>query len=251
MEVRVPLNVSGVWYPVYDVDVSRSGSIGLSITLEPSVIVRGKASSEPRVYLVRGDKRELVVFDNLKVLRRLGSLEVEVYSVVPLGYGYGLSGAISLGYAVLAYELGLAGYREALLTAHESEVVSGNGLGDVISEYYGGGIVYRKRPGAPTVGEVEVFGVVTDEPICSMPERRLPTSTLLRVNENALAYISQFLASPSITTFFTVARRFTEELGFYSPYVNSFRKKGLILRLGGCGEGWVRHEVARGGVSVH
>ncbi|GAB6943295.1 hypothetical protein JCM14467A_00770 [Vulcanisaeta sp. JCM 14467] len=52
--MRVPLNVSGVWYPVYYVDASRSGSIGLSITLESSVIVRGKASSGPRVYLVCG-----------------------------------------------------------------------------------------------------------------------------------------------------------------------------------------------------
>ena len=48
LEVHVPLNVSGVWYPVYDVDVSRSSSIGLSIILELGVIVRGKASSEPR-----------------------------------------------------------------------------------------------------------------------------------------------------------------------------------------------------------
>ena len=248
VEVLVPLNVSGIWYPVYDEDPSKSGSIGLSITLEPKIVVTGKASDKPKVYIIQEGERKEVYFKNLDYLTRLSTLEIEVYTAVPLGYGYGLSGAISLGYSILAYELGLTTLKEALITAHISEVLSKNGLGDVISEYYGGGIVYRKKPGAPTIGEVEVFKV--DGEVCSLPEKSLPTTILLKNNENALDYISQFLSNPSLETFFQVSRKFTEELGFFSPYKASFKKKGLILKLGECEVGWIKHKIAKSGVSV-
>ncbi|BCU69550.1 GHMP kinase [Stygiolobus caldivivus] len=255
MEVHVPLNVSGVWYPIYDKDIARSGSIGLSITLEPKIIVSGKISQEPRVYVVekgeRENRLELKAFENLSVLKRLGSLEIEVHTEVPLGYGYGMSGAISLGYSVLAYEMGLTSLKEALLTAHESDVVSKNGLGDVISEYYGGGIIYRKKPGAPTIGEIEVFDVSDHTPLCSLPQDHLPTSVLLKDNTNALRYISQFLSDPTLRSFFTVAKMFTEELGFFSPFEHSFKKKGLILKYGECEAQWIAHKIAKSGVSVH
>ncbi len=253
LEVSVPLNVSGVWYPVYDNDILKSGSIGLSLTLEPKLVVTGKLSDREKIAVIRsnGDRLELDNFGNLLTLKKLGTLSIDVYSEVPLGYGYGMSGAISLGYAMIAYELGLTDLRKALLTAHESEVLSKNGLGDVISEYYGGGIVYRKKPGAPTIGEVEIFTVTDDVQICSLPESRLSTSLLLKTNEHALNYINQFLLNPTIHKFFEVAKKFTEELGFISPYKDSFKKKGLILKLGECEEGWIKHKVARSGVSVH
>jgi len=247
IEIIVPLNISGIWYPIYREDIKETGSIGLSLVLNPSIIATPK-KGEPKV-IFNGIK---IDFPNLVYLRKLGDIEINIFSKVPLGFGYGMSGAISLAYAMASHELYNVKLVDALVKAHESEVLTKNGLGDLISEYYGGGLVYRKKPGAPGYGEVEKINVQWDK-ICSKPLGKESTETLIKSrNENALQYITEFLHSPSLLKFFQLSKKFTEELGFYSPYPNSFKKKGLILRYGECeGEGWINHTPAMNGAYVH
>ena len=247
IEIIVPLNISGIWYPVYKEDIKETGSIGLSLVLNPPIIVSPR-KGEARV-IFNGKE---INFPNLVYLRKLGDIEINVFSEVPLGFGYGMSGAISLAYAIALHELYNVKLIDALIKAHESEVLTNNGLGDLISEYYGGGLIYRKKPGAPGYGEVEKISVQWDK-ICSKPLRRESTERLIKSkNENALQYITEFLHFPSLQKFFQLSEKFAEELGFYSPYPNSFKKKGLILRYGECeGEGWINHTPAMNGAYVH
>ena len=247
IEIIVPLNISGIWYPVYKEDVRKTGSIGLSLVLNPPIIVRPKKGD---VKVIFNGKE--IDFPNLAYLKKLGDIEITVYSEIPLGFGYGMSGAISLAYALASHELYNVNLMEALIIAHESEVLTKNGLGDLIAEYYGGGLVYRKKPGAPGYGEIEKIEVQWDK-ICSKPLERESTEKLIKnKNENSFQYISEFLQAPSLQKFFQLSRKFTEELGFYSPYPNSFRKKGLILRYKECeGEGWINHTPAMNGAYVH
>jgi len=42
VEILVPLSVSGIWYPVIKENLLESGSIGLSLTLEPYIIAEIK-----------------------------------------------------------------------------------------------------------------------------------------------------------------------------------------------------------------
>ena len=246
IEIIVPLNISGIWYPVYKENIKETGSIGLSLVLNPPIIAIPKKGDAKIIF-----NGKEIDFPNLIYLRKLGDIEITVYSEIPLGFGYGISGAISLAYALASHELYNVNLSEALLIAHESEVLTKNGLGDLISEYYGGGLVYRKKPGAPGYGEVEKIEVQWDK-ICSKPlERELTEKLIKNKNENALQYISDFLRYPSLQKFFQLSRKFTEELGFYSPYPNSFKKKGLILRYKECeGEGWINHTPAMNGAYV-
>lgn len=243
LEVMVPLSISGVWYPVFSNNLEKSGSIGLTMVLEPY----------SRVEIKRGDAEIIlngkkIDFPNLDFLKNnLGNLHLEIKSDVPLGFGYGLSGSISLAYALGASEIFGIIEREAIKIAHESEVISKNGLGDVISQYIGGGLVYRKTPGI--YGEVETIKIDW-RPVCSKPLEKLPTISLLKNSESALFYIQDFLKERTIDKFFEVARKFTEELGFYSPYKKSFRKKGIIVRLDECEEGWTIHKPAMKGAYV-
>lgn len=247
MEIIVPLNVSGIWYPIYKEDIRFTGSIGLSVVLNPPI--RGiPRKGEAKIIF----NNQEINFPNLIYLKRLGEIELKVESEVPLGFGYGMSGAISLAYALASHELYDVKVEDALIIAHESEVLTKNGLGDLISEYYGGGLIYRKKPGPPGYGEIEKINVKWDT-ICSMPLGRESTEMLVKgKNENALRLISEFFQNPSLLRFFEVSRKFTEELGFYSPYSNSFKKKGLILRYKECeGEKWILHTPATNGAYVH
>ncbi|BFI75077.1 pantoate kinase [Sulfurisphaera ohwakuensis] len=245
IEIIVPLNISGIWYPVYTEDIRYTGSIGLSLVLNPPIIAFPK-KGDPEIYF----NTQRVNFPNLKYLSLLANVKLYIQSEVPLGFGYGLSGAISLAYALASYELYNIKLEDALVVAHESEIFTNNGLGDLISEYYGGGLVYRKKPGAPGYGEVEKI-IVEWEPICSKPLSKESTEKLIKnKNDNALVYINQFLHNPSLLKFFELSRKFTEEIGFISPFPNSFRKKGLILRLKECEEGWIKHTPAIHGAYI-
>lgn len=246
IEIIVPINISGIWYPVHDEDIKRRGSIGLSLVLNPSIIALPKKGEAKIIF----NDNLILHFPNLLYLRKLGSVELKIISEIPLGYGYGMSGAISLAYALASHELYNVKLEDALLIAHESEVMTNNGLGDLISEYYGGGLIYRRKPGAPGYGEVTKI-TVNWESICSKPLGRESTEKLIKnTNNNAIKYIEEFLLLPSLQKFFDLSRKFTEELGYYSPFPNSFKKKGLILRLNNCEEGWIKHTPAMNGAYV-
>lgn len=243
-EVVVPLNVSGVWYPIKGPDLLTTGSVGISLTLDPPLIATARGSSEPVIEL----NGVVLKLNHLRILHSLGSLKLEAQSPVNLGYGYGLSGAISLAYALSASQLYGISLTRALDTAHIAEVVNETGLGDVVSEYYGGGIVYRKRPGSPTVAEVEVFKAEGE--LCSKPIEALPTRAIIREFSHALELIQEFLKSPSLVKFFEVSKRFSGYFGYRAEEGLTFRKKGLLLSLDRCGDGWTKHTVASHGAFV-
>ncbi|MGC9105820.1 MAG: GHMP kinase [Thermoprotei archaeon] len=244
VEVVVPLNVSGVWYPVVEPEIRTSGSIGISLTLEPPLTAEACKSEKPSI-----------VYNNMEIdlphlgrLRRLGNLRLVVDAVVGLGYGYGLSGAVSLAYALAAAELYGLPEEVALDAAHEAEVINGTGLGDVASEYFGGGLIYRESPGSPTVAKVRTFPV--EGTVCSKPVEVVPTTRIIARKECALLLIHEFLRSPSLSKFFEVSKEFSREFGYEYFRDRTFRKKGLILSMDRCTDGWISHTIARYGAYV-
>lgn len=84
--------------------------------------------------------------------------------------------------------------------AHESEVISGNGLGDVVSQFFGRNIVYRERPGFPPYGVIRIFEISSDD-IYSKPLEALPTKSILQPLDVSFTLINEFLSNPSIDKF--------------------------------------------------
>jgi pantoate kinase len=233
--VEVPLNVSGVWQPVRREEPELSGSVGISLVVGPPLTVRAWKGEGLTLNGIRVD------FPNLKFLSSLGSLELHASSPVPLGYGYGLSGALSLGYALAAVELFHVERGRALKVAHVSDVLTGNGLGDVLSQTVGGGVVHRIRPGAPGIGMAERVDVQW-RAVYSLPLQRLPTSSIVEGSPGATELISIFLRERTLESFFRVAAQFNGSMGFPAPRANSFRKKGLVMFLDEGPEGSIQHQ---------
>ncbi|NON62871.1 GHMP kinase [Acidianus sp. DSM 29099] len=238
--IFVPISISGIWYPVLSKNPIESGSIGIGLVLDPYIeakVIRG----DPEIIL-NGEK---IYFPNVYILKTLGGVKVEISTNIPLGYGYGMSAALSLAYALGASNLYNVKEEKAIRTAHISEVINGNGLGDIEAEYIGGGLIYREVPGFP--GKIRKIDVEFNrQQICSKPIERMETKGIIKNNPKALQYIDEFLSNPSIENFFNQARKFTEDLGMFSPYPNSFRKKGLIIRMGECkSQGWIVHNLAK------
>jgi len=137
MDAFAPASVTAVFAPA----ASESGSRGASVALEDGVTVSVDDAAETTV-AVDG---EPAAFEPVsRVLDRLGvAASVDVRPEVPLGAGFGASGAATLATALAANErFDLGRSREQLLDdSHEAEVAAGTGLGDVFVQEMGGLVV--------------------------------------------------------------------------------------------------------------
>ena len=116
----------------------QNGSFGVSFTVDDGVEATVRPTAETTVLL----DNEPTEFEPVKcVLRRLNvSAEVSLTTSIPVGYGFGASGASTLAAALAANDVfNLGRSREDLLeAAHRAEVEAGTGLGDVFVQARGG-----------------------------------------------------------------------------------------------------------------
>ncbi len=144
-----PGNISGVFKIIYHEDATKMHSLGTGFTVKEGVEVAVSRDSHTTVLF----NEEKISFPTVSaVVRRLTSqpMRVEIASPLPLGCGFGLSGASALAaaYAVNAL-LNLEVSRfELAMIAHVAEVENRTGLGDVCAQYHGGCLV-KLREGHP------------------------------------------------------------------------------------------------------
>ncbi len=224
--VEVPLNVSGFWIPVIGSSHLDTGSLGASLTLHPPVVFRVSRSISP--VSINGVYLE----DYHKVSEYLSNRGVSLYgnSPIPLGAGSAVSGAlaIALAYTYLSLTEGVdPSTRSIGILAHRIELDTRGGLGDVICQLTGGGLVLRRRAGPPGYGEAVRVPVEEDVEISlGLLSRRLTTREMLErywdtfVKAGREAYAA-FLLRPSLRTFLEVSRRFSAEVGFLTPEIAS------------------------------
>lgn len=130
-----------------------TGSIGAGFTVEEGVTAHVTRASKTSVFF---NNKRIVFPTVLSVTKALTSQPVcvKLSSSLPLGTGFGLSGASALA---TAYSLNKMfrlkiPKRELAILAHVAEVENGTGLGDVINQYYGG-ILIKTKPSCSFVAK--------------------------------------------------------------------------------------------------
>jgi pantoate kinase len=148
---------------------------------------------------------------------------VETFFDLPISQGLGLSGAGALSTAAALNDaMGLSADLEVLTGyAHQAEVESRTGLGDVIAQGLGG-LEVRKKPGAPPFGiiervpwETQVLLVVFQPPV--------ETKVVIQneemkkaINDLGFKLIDQLGEVPAPEKFLSFSREFTERSGLAS-----------------------------------
>ncbi|MCE2393001.1 sugar kinase [Candidatus Poribacteria bacterium] len=149
-----PGNLSCVFKIIPHLEATKMHSLGMGFTITEGVVVTvAQHSSQTTVQFNGSEIRFPTV---VSVVQKLTSqpMRIEIDSPLPLGCGFGLSGAASLAttYALNALlELGKS-EEELAMTAHVAEVENRTGLGDVCAQYHGGCLVKLKR-GYPLAAE--------------------------------------------------------------------------------------------------
>jgi pantoate kinase len=160
---------------------------------------------------------------------RTSALTVEHEIEMPVGAGFGTSGAAALSLAIaLSKNLALdMSTIEAAQIAHETEVECKTGLGTVIAETYGG-VEIRTLPGAPGIGKirkipVEKHAVVACTSFGPLSTRKLLGSdeTRRRINELGGKLVDELAEKPTCINFMRLSRQFAEHVGLITGRVRA------------------------------
>ena len=217
MRVRVPLHISGFWVPYITNNPLTTGSLGAGITIEPFVEAEIRDSPKDEV-LINSKTLTHDIIDVVKRIVGVDRVNAEITSPSYLGEGLGFSAALSIIIATSA----LHNLRKPLtlnkvgVVAHEAEVYMMTGLGDVVAELRGGGLVVRLKPGAPGVSELDVIPVRDSVNIipCIIKEG-FTTPSMLRdyshvIREAGEKAFKRFIAEPSFDKFLELSNEFSK-----------------------------------------
>jgi pantoate kinase len=147
-----PGNVSCIFRVIDNKNPLKKHSLGVGFTVDKGVVVSvsiGKKTS------MTFNNKKIKLPTVMSVVKKLTDkpVKVEIKSGVPLGAGFGVTGASAIATAYALNKLLKLGKskKELAMVAHTAEVENGTGLGDVGGEYNGGFNVKFKR-GQPLKG---------------------------------------------------------------------------------------------------
>ncbi len=205
--IFVPASVTCIFSPEISEDPMKSGSIGVGFTINLGVIAKRAKRG------VKFNDRDIEFPTVEYVMKKTGLEGVELESELPLGCGFGLSGASALATAFLTNSPALS----LADLAHEAEVVNRTGLGDVVTQVFGG-LVIRKNPSCPSKAIVVKFAwdyefdfLVIDK----ISTKEILEDNLLRKNIKISGknWTKEFIKRPTVENLFRCSNGFARETG--------------------------------------
>ncbi len=213
-----PAHITG-FFEIHDHDEPmKKGSTGCGVVLDKGVYTSVTIAEDIKDTVLSLNGNKVAGNTSKAVVEAMTELPVKVESVsdIPIGCGFGASGAGALGTAyalnqALSLELSASQLNDI---AHVAELSNGSGLGDVTGQAYGG-IPIRKTPGAPSMatvdlipsGEAEVYCVVMGE---------LSTKSVLNnpkmvrdINTAGKEAMRKLMQKPSVDNFMFCSNEFT------------------------------------------
>ncbi len=220
-----PAHISGIFIIDLKKDTAHSGSMGAGICLEDGAITKVSAAEETTVK-INGTVAEAPTTLTAARLLTPQPVLVETTLSVPMGAGFGASGAGALSAALAmndAFSLNLT-LKELAKAAHVAEVTNRTGLGDVTGQTFGG-IVIRKKAGSPFTVEIDKFPC-RDETISWISFGGISTKSVLSdelkkksINKAGRTRLKELLKKPTLPDFFRQSCAFAKEIELMSPKV--------------------------------
>jgi pantoate kinase len=215
----VPGHVTGFFSPC-DADESvRAGSRGAGVTLSDGVrvTVRVDDPSTASRLIFNGTPVSMPPVETVLTVLDAEDAHVTAESDLPLGTGFGVSGAIALGTALAAnhaFDRGRSA-NDLVALAHRAEVLAGTGLGDVVAQARGG-VPIRLDPGAPPHGRLD--GVPATRRVEYVSFGGLSTADVLAGDTDPLVdagdrALSRLTDRPTLSELLAASRRFADRTG--------------------------------------
>jgi len=213
--VFAPASITCFFAPVIG-DPLNSGSLGVGITLDKGVFVSASAGKNLRIFLNDREVDFPTVESVAVTLGFKGNIWID--AEVPIGCGFGVSGASALASAfAINNVLGLnKSFFELADLAHKAEVLNRTGLGDVVTQSFGG-VVVRKSASSPSKCTVDRFLWNLNLDILVMggisTAEVLSDYSMDKITEIGKNSLKEFLKNPTVENLFRQSKRFAVETG--------------------------------------
>ena len=232
-----PGNLSCVFKIIPHPEPTKMHSLGMGFTITEGVVVT--VSQQNSQTTVQFNGSEIHFPTVVSVIQKLTQqpIRVEIESPLPLGCGFGLSGAASLAttYALnTLLELGKS-EEELAMIAHVAEVENRTGLGDVCAQYHGGCLVKLKR-GYPLAAErlpipaqpiyYRYFSSIQTKTILESAERR---ERINRAADETLQALEKLAKSEAVD--FNACIRLSKQFSLNSGLLEDTRVKATISQI--------------------
>ncbi|WP_256687522.1 GHMP family kinase ATP-binding protein [Halococcus qingdaonensis] len=196
---------------------SQDGSFGVSFAIEDGVEATVEPSDEISISL-DGEPTAVEPVEN--VLDRLSvAAAVSLSASIPVGYGFGASGAATLATALAANEAFDLGrdHEQLLDAAHHAEIDAGTGLGDVFIQDRGGlvwntGDGIQRSESSAELGYTALDGIATS---AVLDDER----TVERVREHGQEGLSRVTPGQSLRELLELSWTFVQRTGLATDRV--------------------------------
>ncbi len=224
--IFAPASVTCIFSPSIGEKPSQSGSIGVGFTID-----LGSRAARSRTVKINGVEGSFPTLNY--VLERSGLEGAEIEVDLPFGCGFGMSGAVALSVANLALPC-----IHAADLAHEAEVVNLTGLGDVVTQTFGG-VVIRKNASCPSDAIVErlcwnekldflILGELSTKDIISDDLSRK------RIRDAGKKWTKEFISKPTLENLFHCSNSFATETGlieYVEDIIEAVKSSGGIAAM--------------------
>jgi pantoate kinase len=242
-----PGHISGFFEPIFNKDISKTGSRGAGINISlgaiSEVLVKNSNKTDFKIFL-NGKKSVFPIIPTaLKFLIGDNKMEITVKTTLnlPLSQGFGMSAASVVSASYALSKIINKTFFEALKASHYAEVCHKTGLGDVISCSFGG-IEIRTKPGLPPWGNIEHIKGNYELVLCVIDEiidteKILSDFDRIKIITKYGNYCTNKLKkSPTIENLFLLSKLFTEKTMLASKNVldaiqiaNKFGKASMCM----------------------
>ncbi|SDF20025.1 pantoate kinase [Halorientalis regularis] len=220
-EAFVPGHVTGFFTIHRDDDPTKAGSQGAGLTLTDGVTVTVRPAEETSVRCndvpVEMDAVETVL-DTLQATAR-----VDGQTPLPIGSGFGVSGAMALGTALAVNDVfdRRLSENELVTIAHGAEVQAGTGLGDVVAQARGG-VPIRLEPGGPQdnlLDAIPARGPVEYHTLGELSTAEVISGDTDLLDQAGKRGLSRVVEEPTLSSFMRASRQFAREAELLTPDV--------------------------------
>lgn len=217
-----PGHISGFFEPIYDQDVTRTGSRGAGINISLGAVSEVFAESSTKqdfeIYVNNRKFSAPVTKLALKYMLMDNPIRVTVKTGLdlPVRQGFGMSAASALSATYALAKVTGVSKNEAMKASHFAEVQLRTGLGDVMASCFGG-VEIRKSAGLPPWGVIEHIPGKYDLVLCIVG-KKLDTKKILSDSTKTIKIVDygkyctkKLLENPSIETFFLLSQTFAKK----------------------------------------
>jgi pantoate kinase len=212
-----PGNITCFFAIVSHKDPLKKGSLGVSFAIDKGALVevmRGKKRS----IIINGKERAFPTVETAINMLTRENLKIKIKTQVPIGCGYGMSGACTLAamYAVNALLKLNKSKSELALIAHKAEVMNNTGLGSVTAEFLGG-LLMRDKKSSPLYAKklsvdrkklyYQTFGPIDTKKIITSKNMKK------KINMQGLKLLQKVKKSVSLDKLVSMSREFATNTG--------------------------------------